>query len=66
MTKCTNCGADSADVYCARCGEKQPGLGKEQTAIAREQDAPQRMEVDGADSHEQSLAAIGLAPAVPA
>ena len=25
LTKCTNCGADSADVYCARCGEKQPG-----------------------------------------
>jgi len=22
---CTNCGADSADVYCARCGERQPG-----------------------------------------
>jgi hypothetical protein len=25
LTKCTNCGADSADVYCARCGERQPG-----------------------------------------
>jgi hypothetical protein len=25
LTKCTNCGSDSADVYCARCGEKQPG-----------------------------------------
>ena len=25
LTTCTNCGADSADVYCARCGEKQPG-----------------------------------------
>ena len=25
LTKCTNCGADSADIYCARCGEKQPG-----------------------------------------
>jgi hypothetical protein len=25
LTKCTNCGADSAVVYCARCGEKQPG-----------------------------------------
>jgi len=25
LTKCTNCGADAADVYCARCGEKQPG-----------------------------------------
>lgn len=24
-TKYTNCGADSAGVYCARCGEKQPG-----------------------------------------
>lgn len=22
---CTNCGADAADVFCARCGEKQPG-----------------------------------------
>jgi hypothetical protein len=21
---CTNCGAEAADVYCARCGEKQP------------------------------------------
>jgi hypothetical protein len=25
LTKCTNCGADSADVYCPRCGERQPG-----------------------------------------
>ena len=25
LTKCTNCGADAADIYCARCGEKQPG-----------------------------------------
>lgn len=25
MTVCTNCGAESAEVYCARCGEKQPG-----------------------------------------
>jgi Protein of unknown function (DUF3667) len=25
LTTCTNCGADSADVYCARCGERQPG-----------------------------------------
>ncbi len=25
LAKCTNCGADSADVYCPRCGEKQPG-----------------------------------------
>ena len=25
LTTCTNCGADAADVYCARCGEKQPG-----------------------------------------
>jgi uncharacterized protein DUF3667 len=25
LTACTNCGAESADVYCARCGEKQPG-----------------------------------------
>lgn len=24
MTACTNCGAESADVFCARCGEKQP------------------------------------------
>ena len=24
MTVCTNCGADAADVFCARCGEKQP------------------------------------------
>lgn len=24
-TKCTNCGADSADIYCPRCGERQPG-----------------------------------------
>ncbi len=22
---CTNCGADAADIYCARCGERQPG-----------------------------------------
>lgn len=25
LTKCTNCGADFADAYCARCGERQPG-----------------------------------------
>ena len=25
LTTCTNCGANLADVYCARCGEKQPG-----------------------------------------
>jgi hypothetical protein len=25
LTKCTNCAAEVADVYCARCGEKQPG-----------------------------------------
>lgn len=25
MTTCTNCGAAGAEVYCARCGEKQPG-----------------------------------------
>ncbi len=25
LTKCTNCGVASADVYCARCGERQPG-----------------------------------------
>jgi hypothetical protein len=25
LTTCTNCGAGSADVYCARCGERQPG-----------------------------------------
>ncbi|HKR62950.1 MAG TPA: DUF3667 domain-containing protein [Thermoanaerobaculia bacterium] len=25
MTVCTNCGVDAADVYCARCGERQPG-----------------------------------------
>jgi hypothetical protein len=25
LSVCTNCGADGADVYCARCGEKQPG-----------------------------------------
>ena len=25
LTTCTNCGADLADVYCARCGERQPG-----------------------------------------
>lgn len=24
-TACTNCGAANAEVYCARCGEKQPG-----------------------------------------
>lgn len=24
MTVCTNCGVDAADVFCARCGEKQP------------------------------------------
>ena len=24
-TTCTNCGSPSADVYCARCGEQQPG-----------------------------------------
>ena len=22
---CTNCGAELADLYCARCGERQPG-----------------------------------------
>jgi len=26
MNTCTNCGEASADVYCARCGEKQPNL----------------------------------------
>src|SRR5215212_7458680 len=25
MTTCTNCGADAADIFCARCGERQPG-----------------------------------------
>jgi len=25
LTKCTNCDADLADIYCARCGERQPG-----------------------------------------
>jgi len=25
MKACTNCGADAADIYCARCGEQQPG-----------------------------------------
>ena len=25
LTTCTNCGAVAADVYCARCGERQPG-----------------------------------------
>jgi hypothetical protein len=25
LTTCTNCGADAADIYCARCGERQPG-----------------------------------------
>src|ERR1700741_3923259 len=25
LTTCTNCGAKAADVYCARCGEQQPG-----------------------------------------
>ncbi len=25
LTTCTNCGAEVADVYCARCGERQPG-----------------------------------------
>jgi hypothetical protein len=25
LTACTNCGAEAADVYCARCGERQPG-----------------------------------------
>jgi hypothetical protein len=24
LTVCTNCGAETAEVYCARCGEKQP------------------------------------------
>lgn len=24
-THCTNCGAPAADIYCARCGEQQPG-----------------------------------------
>lgn len=25
LTTCTNCGADAAAIYCARCGERQPG-----------------------------------------
>src|SRR5258707_3442933 len=25
LSACTNCGAASADIYCARCGERQPG-----------------------------------------
>jgi len=25
LTTCTNCGAPAAGVYCARCGERQPG-----------------------------------------
>jgi hypothetical protein len=25
LSACTNCGAISADIYCARCGERQPG-----------------------------------------
>jgi hypothetical protein len=25
LKPCTNCGADAADIYCARCGERQPG-----------------------------------------
>lgn len=25
LTTCTNCGAAGADVFCARCGERQPG-----------------------------------------
>jgi hypothetical protein len=25
VTTCTNCGSGSADLYCARCGERQPG-----------------------------------------
>lgn len=25
LVACTNCGALSADIYCARCGERQPG-----------------------------------------
>jgi hypothetical protein len=25
LTTCTNCGSPSADIYCARCGERQPG-----------------------------------------
>jgi len=25
MTACSNCGADAADLYCAKCGERQPG-----------------------------------------
>ena len=24
LKPCTNCGADAADIYCARCGERQP------------------------------------------
>jgi hypothetical protein len=25
LTACTNCGAEMADVFCAQCGERQPG-----------------------------------------
>jgi hypothetical protein len=25
LKPCTNCGADAADIYCAHCGERQPG-----------------------------------------
>jgi hypothetical protein len=25
LKPCTNCGSDTADIYCARCGERQPG-----------------------------------------
>jgi hypothetical protein len=25
LKPCTNCGADAADIYCPRCGERQPG-----------------------------------------
>jgi hypothetical protein len=25
LATCTNCGANAADIYCARCGERQPG-----------------------------------------
>ena len=25
MTNCTNCGEAAADIFCARCGERQPG-----------------------------------------
>jgi hypothetical protein len=25
LKPCTNCGSDAADIYCARCGERQPG-----------------------------------------